>query len=325
MTKRRVISLAISSSVLLSGSYLMWQWYGQRGQVPAWIVRGNGRVEMVRTDVAVKYPGRLVSVLVREGDDVHEGMLIAQEDDADTLAQLAGARAARARAVAAIATAEGERGIREGQARSAQIDWHESVGLRAKSMVSGVELEQRRIALDTASSGVKAASGGVAEARAAITQADAQIAQLQTVVNDMRIVSPTSGRVEYRIVEPGTVLPAGGKIISLVDTQDVHLTIFLPARIAGRLRIGDDAFIMPEGFSRPVPAHVSFVSPEAQFTPKFVETSSEREKLSYRVKLQVPADVARRLAGQLKAGMTADGYIRLDRGKAWPNLSRSGE
>jgi HlyD family secretion protein len=140
------------------------------------------------------------------------------------------------------------------------------------------------------------------------------------VVADMHITTPTSGRVEYRIVEPGTVLPAGGKIISLVNPQDVYLTIFLPAAIAGQLRIGDAARIMPEGIGRAIPAYVSFVSPEAQFTPKFVETKSEREKLSYRVKLQIPADMALKLNGVLKAGMTADGYVRTDASRPWPQL-----
>lgn len=303
-----------------AGAYVGWRHYERSMEAPSWIAHGNGRIEMTRVDVAVKYPGRVETITVHEGDFVNAGQLIARQDDADTLAQLEGARAARERAVATLARAEGERGIREGQADTARIDWRESVRLHGNSMVSGVELEQRRIALDTAGAGVLAATGSVSEARAAIAQADAQIDQLQTVLADMRIVAPGPGRVEYRIIEPGTVLPAGGKIISLVNPGDVYLTIFLPAAIAGKLHIGDEARIFPEGFSQPVPARVSFVAPNAQFTPKFVETTTEREKLSYRVKLQIPAAVARDLDGKLKAGMTADGYVKLDPRQAWPRL-----
>ena len=65
-----------------------------------------------------------------------------------------------------------------------------------------------------------------------------------------------------------------------------------------------------------------FVAPDAQFTPKFVETASERENLSYRVKLQIAPDLARRLDGRLKAGMTADGFVRTDTRQPWPDLTK---
>jgi multidrug efflux pump subunit AcrA (membrane-fusion protein) len=74
---------------------LAWRHYVQADRLPDWVVRSNGRIEMTRTDIAVKYPGRLVSLLVHEGDVVQAGQVIAQQDDADALAQLDGARAAR--------------------------------------------------------------------------------------------------------------------------------------------------------------------------------------------------------------------------------------
>ena len=325
MRNRGRILAAVAAIAVAGGLFYAWRSYERANTLPDWVAHGNGRIEMTRTDVAVKYPGRLQTLLVHEGDVVHPGQLIAQEDNADVLAQLSGAKAAKARAQATLSRVEGERGVREGQARSAQIDWREATALQRKAMVSPVELEQRKIALDTANSSVSAASGGIGEARAAILQADAQISQLTSTLSDMRITAPTLGRVEYRIVEPGTVLPAGGKIVSLLNPEDVYLTIFLPAAVAGRLHIGDEARIYPEGFDHPVPARVTFVSPDAQFTPKFVETTTEREKLSYRVKLQISAGVARRLDGQLKAGMTADGYVKLDSHQAWPSLTSRGD
>lgn len=315
---RRIVPAVIV--VLLAAGLFSW-WQATRGSdLPDGIVRGNGRIEMTRTDVAVKYPGRLVALRVQEGDLVHAGDVIAEEDAADTLAQLRGARAARDRAAAAVDRAEGERAVRAGQARLAGIDLRETAKLRDQAMVSPVELEQRRVAYDTASAGVTAAGGGVSEARTAIAQADAQIAQIDTVLADLKIRAPGPGRVEYRIVEPGTVLPAGGKIVSLVNPEDVYLTIFLPAETVARLRIGDEARVLPEGFDTAIPARIGFIAPDAQFTPKFVETKSEREKLSYRVKLRIPADVARGLDGRLKAGMTADGFVRTDPRQAWPSF-----
>jgi HlyD family secretion protein len=134
---------------------------------------------MTRSDVAVKYPGRLLDVAVHEGDLVQQGQVIARQDGSDIDAQLAGAEAARARAVAALQRAEGEQGARAEQAKLAAVEWRETAKLRAQAMVSAVELEQREIARDAAGAGVAAAGGGVGEARAAIAQAEAQIRQLK--------------------------------------------------------------------------------------------------------------------------------------------------
>ena len=97
-----------------------------------------------------------------------------------------------------------------------------------------------------------------------------------------------TGRVLYRLAEPGEVLPAGGQLLTIVDLSDVYMTVFLPARDAGRVPIGAEA---PHRARRragaPIPARLSFVAPVAQFTPKEVETRSEREKLTFRAKVRV--------------------------------------
>jgi len=301
---------------------LAWRHYVQADRLPDWVVRSNGRIEMTRTDIAVKYPGRLVSLLVHEGDVVQAGQVIAQQDDADALAQLEGARAARERAQGGLERAQGEQAAHRSQADLARLDWTQTAGLHDRALVSDVELRQRRLALSGASESVSAAGGAVGEARGAIAQADAQIRQVSNVLNDLRIRAPGPGRVEYRIVEPGTMMAPGGRLVSVVNPEDVTLTIFLPAAAASRIRLGDEARIVPQGFATALPARVSFVASDAQFTPKFVETANERDTLSYRVKLQIPADVARRYAGQLKAGMTADGYVRTEQGHAWPDLTK---
>ena len=99
------------------------------------------------------------------------------------------------------------------------------------------------------------------------------------------------------------------------------MTVFLGSRIAGKLRVGDEARIVLDGLEEhPLAANVSFISPEAQFTPKFVETASERDKVVYRIKLQIPAAVAAQYEGQLKAGATGNGYVRLQANGSWPTI-----
>lgn len=133
------------------------------------------------------------------------------------------------------------------------------------------------------------------------------------------IRSPIAGRVEYRIVEVGAVLPAGGRVATMLNPDDIYFTIFLPGPKAGAFAIGAEARIVLDAFPNdPIPARVGYVSSDAQFTPKYVETAAERAKLMYRVKLQLPVDVARRLAPRLKAGMTGNGFVRLDPSQPWP-------
>lgn len=317
------ILVPLVAAALVAGGVVWWR-AETRSALPPGIVASNGRIELTRSDVAVKYPGRLIALHVDEGDQVHAGDLIAEEDPADTLAQLQQAEAVRARALAATSRAAGETAARESQAGIAAIDLDQTARLDAQKMVSPVELQQRRLAFAGAGAAVAAARGGIAEARGAVAEADAGIARLKNVLNDLRIAAPgrpgTRYSVEYRVVENGAVLPAGGRVVSLLNPDDVTLTLFLPAATVARLAVGDEARIVPEGLGIAIPARISFIAPDAQFTPKFVETASEREKLSYRVKLSIPADKARALHGRLKAGMTADGYVRTDTHQGWPKL-----
>ena len=120
------------------------------------------------------------------------------------------------------------------------------------------------------------------------------MATIQTRIDDATLKSPVLGRVLYRLAEAGEVLAAGGKALTLVNLEDVYMEIFLPSEQAARLKIGAEARITVDyAPGRAVAGYVSFVSPEAQFTPKQVETRSEREKLMFRVKIRVPEKTGR--------------------------------
>ncbi|HEY9193529.1 MAG TPA: HlyD family efflux transporter periplasmic adaptor subunit, partial [Methyloversatilis sp.] len=125
--------------------------------------------------------------------------------------------------------------------------------------------------------------------------------------------------VLYRLAEPGEVLAAGGKVVTLLDITDVYMTLFLPTSQAGRVAIGSEARIVLD--VRPdisIPATVSFVSPEAQFTPKSVETRTEREKLMFRVRVKIAPDLLRAYAKQVKTGLPGVAWVRLDADSPWP-------
>jgi HlyD family secretion protein len=135
----------------------------------------------------------------------------------------------------------------------------------------------------------------------------------------MTLRSTVEGRVLYRLAEEGEVLGNGGKVLTLVNLGDVYMEIYLPAQDAVKAKIGADARIVfdiaPEYAA---PAKVTFVAPEAQFTPKQVETRSERDKLMFRIKLSVPPERVLPYIERVKTGIRGVGYVRLDDAVAWP-------
>ena len=141
-----------------------------------------------------------------------------------------------------------------------------------------------------------------------------------TRIKDATLVSPVIGRVLYRLTEPGEVLAPGGAALTLVDLGDVYMEIFLPSNQAASLKVGGEGRIVMDYLpDRTVPAKVTFVSPEAQFTPKQVETPSEREMLMFRVKLQIPQDLVLHYVERIKTGVRGVGYVKVDESAEWPD------
>ncbi|WP_321868838.1 HlyD family secretion protein [Paraburkholderia tropica] len=318
MNKKLVWTLAAVASVAAIGAAVVWQRNQGRG-LPDNVAQANGRLELARVDVAVKYGGRIVDLPVHEGDVLAAGAVVARQDNVELRAQLDAAKAIRERAADAATRAAAQLDASGAQVRLAQLESSQAIKLFDDAQISPVERDRRRLALEGAQAGESAARAARAEAQSAIAEADAQVARMQAVLNDTIVRAPLAGRVEYRVVEVGTVLPAGGRVVSMLNPDDIYFTIFLPGPQAGKLAIGADARIVLDAFPRePIAARIGYVSDDAQFTPKYVETDSERAKLMYRVKLQLPLDVARKLASRLKGGMTGEGYVRVDPSRPWP-------
>ena len=121
----------------------------------------------------------------------------------------------------------------------------------------------------------------------------------------------------YRLAEPGEVLAAGGKVLTVLELTDVYMTIFLPTALAGRIAVGSEARIVLDAVPQYViPATVSFVAARAQFTPKDVETRTEREKLMFRVKVRIDPELLTKYRDQVKTGLPGVAYVRLNAGAA---------
>ncbi|MFN3913421.1 MAG: HlyD family secretion protein [Aquabacterium sp.] len=298
------------SALAVSAAWGTWAILGS--STPAHqLFKGNGRLEVQRVEIATKFPGKVVTVEVQEGQSIKAGDVIARMDTTDLEGQLAGVQAMRQRAIQAMGRAQGEVQVQSIKARVAQLELDNASDLHHDGLISQSELQKRQAQRDGERAGISIATSAVGEARAAKEEAEAGILRLRQAIADHTLRAPMDGRIEHRVVEPGSVIPAGGRVATLLDVSQVHMTIFVPSAIAGQLRIGDEARIVLDAAPDvPLPAKVAFVASDAQFTPKHVETQKERDKLSYRVKLALPESVALQHAALLKGGLTGMGVVR---------------
>ena len=304
--------------MLVAGGYLYWT-HIIAAQTPEGLASANGRIEVTRVDIASKFAGRVAQVRVKEGDAVQKGELIAALDTAELRAQLAGAKAAVQRAIAAIARAETDINIRKAEYDLADVEMQRATRLEQTSAGTRADLERRRAQSLVAAAQIEGSRSALVEAKAAKEAADAQVTQIEAILDDSELHTPASGRVEYKLVQAGEVVGAGGRLVTILDLSDVYMTIFLPTGESGRVALGSQARIVLDSVPNAVfPATVSFVAAEAQFTPKTVETQNERQKLMYRVKLAIDAKLLETYRDYVKAGLTGNAYVQVMPNAVWP-------
>ena len=220
----------------------------------------------------------------------------------------------------AMATAQAVVDQRDSELNYAQNTLKRSEDLVEKGFVSPQKLDADRTGMLTAKAALVAARSQVVQAQSAIEAAQASVERIKADLEDSVLKAPRAGRVQYRLAEPGEVLAAGGKVVSMLDLSDVYMTVFLPESTAGRLAIGAQArLVLDVAPQYVVPAKVTFVAAEAQFTPKTVETTAERQKLVFRVKTQIDPDLLRKYRTRVKAGLPGVAYVQLDPNAQWPS------
>jgi len=281
---------------------------------------GNGRLEVQEIDVATKFPGRIAEVLVDEGDSVQVGQVVARMDTSSLNAQVREAEAQVQRAKQGKITAKAVIAQRRSETLLAERDLERARALYVNANISVKDYDRARSTMDTAKSAITQAEAQLAEAEAAIKASLAQSERIQADLKESVLTAPRSGRVQFRLAEPGEVLAAGGKVLTLIDPTDVYMTVFLPAAEAGKIALGAQARITLDAAPNLViPAAVSFVADKAQFTPKEVETRSEREKLMFRIKVKIDPELVKGHEAQVKPGLPGVAYVQLDKAVQWPS------
>lgn len=338
----------LSVIVLLAAAIAAGAWFFLR-PVPEGteLVEGNGRIEATEIDVATKIAGRVQEILVNEGDFVAAGQVVARIQSESVEAQLVEAEAQHRQAQTAVTSAEAAVAARRSDKLAAeavvlqrQAEWtaakqrlDRTERLTKQGSLPPQTLDDDRASTSSAEAAVSAARAQVTAAEAAIQAATAQvqgavstveaaaatIARIKSDLNDCALRAPRNGRVQYRVTQVGEVLGVGGKVLNVVDLEDVYMTFFLPERAVGRVALGSDVRLVLDAVPDYVfPAKVSYVSSVAQFTPKTVETASERQKLMFRVKAQIDQALLQKHLKQVKTGVPGVAWLKLDAKAEWP-------
>lgn len=317
-SRKAIVAFAVTAALAVAAA-LTWIVLRTPSDPPDGFAKTNGRIEAERVDIATKFAGRLKTVLVKEGDLVKAGQLLAELDTAELQAQLKEAEASKVQAEQQVAQAVALVAQRNSELTLASLQLDRSLDLAGKGVTSQEIVDQRQSAKRTAEAAVNSANAEVAVARAAIEAAAARINRLAVDIEDCALKAPRNGRVEYRLALPGEVLAAGGRVLTVLDLTDVYMTVFFPTSEAGRLRIGSEARVIFDAAPQyVVPATVTFVASEAQFTPKYVETKVEREKLMFRAKLSLPSEMLEKYETVVKTGVPGVGYVKLSEDAQWP-------
>lgn len=311
------------------------------------LVSGNGRIEATEINISSKLSGQLEEILVQEGDFVEPGQVLARIKVSALEAQLREIQAQQRQAQDGIATAEAQVAMRisEKAAAAAMVEQRETELVAAKNRLARTEilakdgavskqqqdderadvksvaavLSAARAQVDSAQSAIVAARSQVSSAHSQVDAIKATIERINFDIEDAQLKAPLKARVQFLVAQPGEMIAAGGRVMNLIDLSDVYMTFFLPETVAGRIAIGTEVRIVLDAAKNVViPAKVSFVADTAQFTPKTVETESERQKLMFRIKAKIDPVLLQKYIQQVKTGLPGVAYIKIDENAPWP-------
>ena len=327
MKKKILISLAVVAAVAAA---LLW-WL-RRAPNSGTELKVSGTVEVTSVELSFKVGGRLSRRLVDEGQLVKAGQVVARLED-DELREEVQARTAEGRAAKAMLD-DAEAGNRReeiGQGEAALARMRADAERLSRDAARMEKLYQREVIplkeLEAARAGRDASAAAVREAeqrlrllrigarpdtirglRAKADAADAGRSMAETRLSQSVLAAPAGGLILAKHAEPGEMLAPGSPVLTLGIMEDAWLRAYIPENELGRVRVGQKARVTVDSWpGRVFEGRISFISPQAEFTPKNVQTEKERVKLVYRIKIALANPRM-----ELKPGMPADAVIVTD-------------
>lgn len=341
--------LSIVGAIVVVLLVTYWIWENMNQPDTDALVSGNGRIEATEINISSKLSGQLEEILVQEGDFVEPGQVLARIKVSALEAQLREVQAQQRQAQEGIATTEAQVAMRisEKAVAAAMVEQRETELVAAKNRLARTEilakdgavskqqldderadvksvaavLSAAKAQVDSAQSAIVAARSQVSSAHSQVDAIKATIERINFDIEDAQLKAPLKARVQFLVAQPGEMIAAGGRVMNLIDLSDVYMTFFLPETVAGRIAIGTEVRIVLDAAQNVViPAKVSFVADTAQFTPKTVETESERQKLMFRIKAKIDPALLQKHIQQVKTGLPGVAYIKIDDNAAWPDF-----
>jgi len=325
--KRKIV--LIGAAVLLAAAVAVYLLYFRAGK-KAGAIRVSGNIEITTVELSFKVPGRVRERLVDEGETIAAGQTVARLDPEDLRHEVdvrkAEAEAARA-ALSELETgyrkeeiAQAEAVLRRvgAEAERIRVDFGRQQRLYRKGVISGRDYDASKAAYEASRASVREAkerlnllqSGPrretIEQARARLREAEALLDLAKTRLGYADLVSPAAGFVLSKNIEPGEQVAAGTPVITVGLLDDTWVRAYISETDLGRVKLGQQATVTTDTYpGKKYPGTVSFISQEAEFTPRSVQTEKERVKLVYRIKVVIP-----NRERELKPGMPADVEIQ---------------
>jgi len=294
-------------------------------------IRVSGNIEITDVQVGFKIPGRVEERPVAEGQMIKAGHVVARLDDKDLKLEIAQRQAQVATAQSVLTElkagsrpeeiAQAEAALQSAQADGdrARLEFQRQKRLYEREVISTREFDLAKTGFEASEARIREAKEfsilvrkgprqeKIDQARANLDQAKQALGLAQTRFQYATLLSPISGMVLSENVEPGEYVSPGTPIISAGDLSQVYLRAYINETDLGRVKVGQKVRITTDTFpGKNYEGKISFIAPQAEFTPKNIQTQKERVKLVYRIKVEIPNPNM-----ELKPGMPADGEIIL--------------
>ena len=294
-------------------------------------IEATGIIEAVKTEIKAQAQGEVKQILVQEGQKVKKGDVLCRLDEEKLRIQLsqvkAGQDAAQAKLKLAkmgtkkemIAVAKNQVEISAKQLELAEKDAERLARLFSQGSVSLSQKERADLALKTAQEQHKNAQEnyqmalrGREKEEIEMVEAEIQglIAQEQyllRLIQDTEIRSPVDGIVEIKHIEIGELALPGAILFSLIDLHQTYVQAYVPEKYTGRIKLGSEVAVSCDSYPEKIyKGKVDYISDEAEFAPKNIQTKEERLKLVYMIKSYLE-----NAAGELKPGMPVDVKIKI--------------
>ena len=261
--------------------------------------QGSGMIEATESVISAQATGRLEQLHFDEGDPIAVGDTIGLIDTTTVVLQLRQARAAREALVAKIQSTKIQIAQAAGNDSLAEKEFERISRLIKVGSANQQQFDQAKNARDQAHLAYQAAKVALQAAQADLARTDADIGLLEEQYDHCLPLSPLNGTVVTKYTEEGELLAPGKPIIKIAQLDTVWVKIYVPPRDLTQIKLGGKAEVNPEdGRTKPLTGRVTWISDEAEFTPKNVQTKQARADLVYAVKITVS-----NTDGILKVGM----------------------